>query len=171
MKKSYYEQLKHPKWQARRLEVLNRAGFTCEACGDQETTLHVHHILYRKGAAPWEYADHELQALCENCHASWHLMKARLDEIVARVMARIGNGGVERVVGYLQAMLVQEEVGEEPRASCIEVETADELEGVADFFGLHWMDVQGWVEKIDGGYGLDYYELRARDPRRKQHRA
>jgi len=69
---SYAEQLTHPKWQRRRLEVLDRAGFRCERCLDDETTLHVHHKTYRKGALAWEYEDHELVVLCEDCHTDEH---------------------------------------------------------------------------------------------------
>lgn len=69
---TYAEQLKHPKWQKRRLEILDRAKFRCESCEDSETTLHVHHKRYRKGAMAWEYSDQELIALCEDCHESEH---------------------------------------------------------------------------------------------------
>jgi len=31
--KTYYGLLKHPKWQKKRLEVMENAGFECEDCG------------------------------------------------------------------------------------------------------------------------------------------
>jgi len=31
-KHSYYELLKHPKWQKKRLEILQRANFECVKC-------------------------------------------------------------------------------------------------------------------------------------------
>lgn len=68
----YAEQLKHPKWQRRRLEIMSRAGFACEQCGDTESTLHVHHKAYRDGAMAWEYLDEELVCLCEDCHERQH---------------------------------------------------------------------------------------------------
>ena len=67
-KVSYYELLKHPKWQKRRLEVLQEAGFRCEKCGAEDATLHVHHAYYEKGLAPWDYPAQSLHNLCENCH-------------------------------------------------------------------------------------------------------
>jgi len=67
-KVSYYELLKHPKWQKRRLEVLQEAGFRCEECGAEDATLHVHHAYYEKGLAPWDYLAQSLHCLCENCH-------------------------------------------------------------------------------------------------------
>lgn len=69
MSKPYWEKLKDPRWQKRRLEILSNVNFVCQGCYDGEKELHVHHNLYRKGAEPWEYADHELRALCKDCHA------------------------------------------------------------------------------------------------------
>ncbi len=65
---TYAEKLKDPRWQKRRLEVMQKASFACECCYKEDETLHVHHVLYRKGAQPWEYADAELQCLCHKCH-------------------------------------------------------------------------------------------------------
>lgn len=64
---SYSEQLKDPRWQRKRLEILQRDGFACRNCGDKEKELHVHHIVYIKGMAPWEY-DQSLLTLCTDCH-------------------------------------------------------------------------------------------------------
>lgn len=69
---SYYAQLKHPKWQRKRLEVLEAAGFSCVRCSDADSTLHVHHKRYVKGRMAWEYANAELAALCEACHGYEH---------------------------------------------------------------------------------------------------
>ena len=66
--KPYYEQLKDPRWQKKRLEILERDGWQCQACGAKEQTLHVHHKAYQNGKKPWEYGDHCLVTLCEACH-------------------------------------------------------------------------------------------------------
>jgi 5-methylcytosine-specific restriction endonuclease McrA len=71
-RKSYGEKLKDPRWQRKRLEVMHRADFTCEKCGDPFNTLNVHHVKYRKDAEPWEYSSAELICLCETCHKSEH---------------------------------------------------------------------------------------------------
>ena len=63
----YSDQLKHPKWQKKRLEILNRDDFTCQKCGDTETELHIHHLKY-KGAKPWETPNKNLVTLCKHCH-------------------------------------------------------------------------------------------------------
>lgn len=69
---TYAEQLRHPKWQRRRLEMLQAANFTCAECSGTESTLHVHHKRYFKGRMAWEYTDTELQVLCEECHQAAH---------------------------------------------------------------------------------------------------
>lgn len=68
----YSDLLKHPKWQKKRLEIMNRDGFKCVECGDDENQLHVHHLVYRKGKKPWEYPEWELATLCEFCHTVEH---------------------------------------------------------------------------------------------------
>jgi 5-methylcytosine-specific restriction endonuclease McrA len=70
--KTYAEKLKHPKWQKKRLEVLQLSNFTCEWCGETEKTLHVHHFFYKKGANPWEYDNCDLVSICEDCHYIHH---------------------------------------------------------------------------------------------------
>jgi len=69
---AYTELLKHPKWQRRRLEIMQRDGFACTRCSADDKTLNVHHKQYRAGAAPWEYGDDELVTLCEDCHKAEH---------------------------------------------------------------------------------------------------
>ncbi len=75
---TYSDLLKHPKWQQRRLRVLERAGFACERCSNAERELHAHHKHYIRGHKPWEYEDALLECLCETCHTEAH---ANLDEL------------------------------------------------------------------------------------------
>lgn len=65
---NYSEQLKSPKWQKKRLEIMQRDKFTCQLCGDKETTLNVHHLEYIKDAKAWECDNNSLVTLCEHCH-------------------------------------------------------------------------------------------------------
>lgn len=64
----YSEKLKDPRWQKKRLEILNRDRWTCRGCGDKENTLHVHHIFYLPRTEPWDVPDGFLITLCEACH-------------------------------------------------------------------------------------------------------
>ena len=57
-----------PQWQKKRLEILERAGWCCENCGDSESELQVHHGYYDKDKKPWEYELRSLHALCDFCH-------------------------------------------------------------------------------------------------------
>lgn len=67
-KKSYGELLRDPRWQKLRLQVMERAGWKCEACGGGEETLNCHHGFYERGNMPWEYDINTLWCLCEGCH-------------------------------------------------------------------------------------------------------
>jgi 5-methylcytosine-specific restriction endonuclease McrA len=66
----YGEKLKDPRWQKKRLELLNRDKWTCQVCLSEEHTLHIHHRRYVKELLPWEYPDHMMVTLCEFCHAN-----------------------------------------------------------------------------------------------------
>lgn len=68
MKNTYSELLKDPRWQKKRLKILDRDGFECKNCGDTTKTLHVHHRRYINGRNPWEYEDSNLVTLCCDCH-------------------------------------------------------------------------------------------------------
>jgi 5-methylcytosine-specific restriction endonuclease McrA len=58
-----------PEWQARRTATLARAGYRCQACGDTNVRLDVHHNTYER------YGDEsifDLVALCDRCHELFH---------------------------------------------------------------------------------------------------
>jgi len=65
---TYADQLKSPKWQRKRLLILERDEFTCKSCGSTENQLHVHHGAYLSGKKVWDYPDDMLHSLCEKCH-------------------------------------------------------------------------------------------------------
>ena len=68
MAKTYREKLMDPRWQRKRLEIMERDGFACCRCGAGDKTLNVHHGFYDRGCAPWEYNNRFLWTLCEECH-------------------------------------------------------------------------------------------------------
>src|SRR3954468_12061969 len=82
---SYTQQLKSPRWQAKRLEIFLRAGFKCEACDRDNEPLHVHHLRYPKwGLPPWDVPNEHLECLCETCHAcrtEWNAHTRKLIEL------------------------------------------------------------------------------------------
>jgi len=112
----YWHLLRDPRWQRKRLEVMERANFRCEYCSDAEATLNVHHGYYERGLKPWEYEDATLWCLCEDCHK-------QAQDILRDVHYQIAK----MLPGYLDnlmAPIVREEeglarngLGEETRAT------------------------------------------------------
>lgn len=64
----YAEKLKDPRWQKRRLEILERDQWCCQKCYDGDSTLHVHHLAYFPDLEPWQIQPACLVTLCEECH-------------------------------------------------------------------------------------------------------
>jgi len=65
---TYKEKLRDPRWQRKRLEILNAASWTCEDCRRTGNELHVHHCAYIPSFDPWQYEMDLLMVLCEDCH-------------------------------------------------------------------------------------------------------
>lgn len=86
---NYSDQLKSPKWQKKRLQVLNRDKFTCKLCKDTETTLHIHHIEYTADFA-WEEPIENLVTLCEHCHKEVEQIKNDIDFKDIKIYKSIG---------------------------------------------------------------------------------
>jgi len=68
----YSEKLKDPRWQKKRLEIFERDDWTCIICGDDKSTLNVHHTYYDYKLNPWEYKNIQLKTLCRRCHKNEH---------------------------------------------------------------------------------------------------
>lgn len=66
MTKTYYEKLKDPRWQKKRLEIMERDKFECQLCYNNENELNVHHFEYSKN--PWDVENTSLITLCKDCH-------------------------------------------------------------------------------------------------------
>jgi len=62
----YSDKLKDPRWQKKRLEVMQRDNFCCVKCGNDKITLNIHHLTYKNN--PWDVDLDQLETLCENCH-------------------------------------------------------------------------------------------------------
>lgn len=65
---TYIEKLKDPRWQKKRLEILERDEWRCRECGSREKQLSVHHRWYVSGRMPWQYPNSALLSLCSECH-------------------------------------------------------------------------------------------------------
>ncbi len=91
------DQYKHPLWQKKRLEALDKAGYACQCCGDSESQLHVHHKQYFKGRMIWDYTVGELSVLCSECHEAAH---AQMDELKS-IMSALDPDGVSSVISLI----------------------------------------------------------------------
>ena len=73
---NYSDKLKDPRWQKKRLQIMNRDGFSCRNCGDSESTLQVHHLEYMNN--PWDVDDKKLLTLCESCHNEFSELNSKI---------------------------------------------------------------------------------------------
>lgn len=64
---TYAEKLLDPRWQKKRLSILDRDNWRCKLCGDGTTTFHIHHKKYK--GDPWEVEDEDLVTYCKHCHS------------------------------------------------------------------------------------------------------
>jgi hypothetical protein len=126
---SYYELLKHPQWQKRRLEILDRAAFRCDNCGSVEKTLHVHHCFYEKGKKPWEYPDTALRCFCEDCHQKAEDRRLALGQMLSLTSID------DEVYGYALGAFAFEEQDE-----LIDIPNYEIASGVADYWGVSTED-------------------------------
>lgn len=73
---NYGELLSMPQWEIKRKLILIRDGYRCRNCGG-EKRLQVHHRQYHvnkfgEKVKPWNYANHYLVTLCDECHKNGH---------------------------------------------------------------------------------------------------
>lgn len=94
---TYADKLRDPRWQRKRLEVLNSSDFMCRDCGAKDKTLHVHHAYYEMGRDPWDYPDMALIPVCEECHES----RQAQQNYVLMLLANFDPATIFRVQGYL----------------------------------------------------------------------
>lgn len=95
---SYAEKLKDPRWQKKRLEILERDNFTCLECADTKKELHVHHRYYLRNHDPWDYENDALVTLCMDCHED----RSLIDQRIARVLGRSSNRILDKFAQWLE---------------------------------------------------------------------
>jgi hypothetical protein len=129
---TYFEKLRDPRWQKRRLEIMSLTNFSCEGCGDKSKTLNVHHKIYRKRADPWDYADNELACLCEECHEIEHASRTRIDEAISR----LSLSDIDAIAGYAEGCILRDlDSEEQERKRMIKFLSCEWADGVAAAYG------------------------------------
>lgn len=118
----YKKQLLDPRWQKKRLEILNLDNFTCQLCNCKDKTLHVHHLCYNRGANIWDYPNTQLITLCQSCHEWEHeinlslvtheintlgLTNVEIYTLLAEVIKQITNGN-EKIIKEISELLSPE---------------------------------------------------------------
>ena len=78
MNKQWMDQYKDPRWQKKRLEIMERDGWSCEHCQSSEKMLSVHHQWYEKGKKIWDYPNKCFQTLCSDCHEYIHMVTSAI---------------------------------------------------------------------------------------------
>jgi 5-methylcytosine-specific restriction endonuclease McrA len=82
---TYQEKLRDPRWQKKRLEIMQRDDFQCTCCGDRDSEIHVHHSYYEFGKEVWEYDNETLSTLCSSCHYQHTLSQKRIKELMRTI--------------------------------------------------------------------------------------
>ena len=82
---SYAEKLRDPRWQKKRLEVMERDGWGCVNCGAASKSLNVHHKHEDYRIEPWDHENETMVTLCDTCHERLHeklkFVRAKLEDM------------------------------------------------------------------------------------------
>lgn len=100
---SYAEKLRDPRWQKMRLKIMERDKFSCTCCGDNQSTLNVHHAYYERGKMPWEHPAETLFTLCEPCHVD-------AEEYKRRISLTVCNQKAQEITMTAEAMLRHDKI-------------------------------------------------------------
>lgn len=85
---TYSELLKDPRWQKKRLEILERDEWTCQICFNEQSTLVVHHKYYTNDTSPWDYPNDSLVTLCEDCHINETTQRPLVEKLLLQSLNR-----------------------------------------------------------------------------------
>lgn len=107
---AYQRLLRDPRWQRRRLEVLNEANWRCQdaACGRHDRTLEVHHCYYLYGVKPWDYPRNAFLALCEDCHQRRQKTEASLKIELLKCLRLVPIQRLEQMTWWLLGQALKE---------------------------------------------------------------
>lgn len=100
---AYLKLLRDPRWQRKRLEILERDGWACTFCEATDRTLHIHHRRYQWGKKPWEYADDDLTTLCEVCHA----LSTAADKALKATLVHLDTGDLSFLAGVAVGLRIR----------------------------------------------------------------
>lgn len=96
---TYVEKLQDPRWQKKRLEILERDRWTCRLCNDTKTTLHIHHIKYSK--EPWDAENKDLVCYCKHCHSIIEFNKKHNIAPISVAKSELVSGVIQLHLSYV----------------------------------------------------------------------
>ena len=99
---TYSERLRDPKWQRKRLEIMNRDGWACRDCSKSHNNLQVHHCRYAKN--PWEAEGIFLLTLCADCHQRRQQFEDAAKNALAILLATSDIRQVELIADQIAAL-------------------------------------------------------------------
>jgi len=101
----YRAKFKDPRWQKKRLKIMELDNFECQRCDESDRTLNVHHRYYEYGKSPWDYPDLALVTLCEECHeAETSDIKEASDLIIKAIRSRFFSHDMVRMAESLMGL-------------------------------------------------------------------
>lgn len=113
---TYSEKLQDPRWQKKRLQVMNRDQWACVHCNQSENTLTVHHCRY--SGEPWDIDDQFLMTLCMDCHKTRQEAENDAKLMVAQISSLMGPNEfhefVERLASVVNIKRIQKQTYENP---------------------------------------------------------
>lgn len=98
---TYFDKLKDPRWQRRRLEIFQRDEWACVYCCSKTDTLNVHHLAYVRGREPWAYPDSLLVTTCEPCHALAETARHKLLQTFGKFHPRLVEQFAQTIRDYV----------------------------------------------------------------------
>jgi hypothetical protein len=147
---TYFEKLKDPRWQRKRLELLEAANWQCQHCSAASKTMHVHHNFYRSKADPWDYPNHAFAALCEDCHQAAEVDRKELKECIESIYdAEFPLFNLHAAIGLLRGLRMFNKIGVNPD-HCEQMTSSAQAWGVARVFGGDERDLLEVIKNKNG---------------------
>ncbi len=108
---TYAEKLKDPRWQKKRLFILERDDWKCSSCHRRDLNLQVHHLIYAK-RDPWDYPNDIYQTLCHVCHKERGELTDKIVDAIRLSLKNIPTTRLEKAALNLFKEAIQEMEGE-----------------------------------------------------------
>lgn len=138
---TYSEKLRDPRWQKKRLRILERDEWKCCACSATEKNLQVHHLVYYKGNNPWDYSDDTLQTLCNDCHESRQEHADNAANALRLAMKNVPNDKLPFFSGMVIALAMNTDASRQHAIMTLQESTRDSARGVGSLDHNLWSDL------------------------------